>query len=41
MKKQLKFDSVSELVEFVQCKISGDGYNDLLVKAGVIADWRS
>jgi predicted RNA binding protein YcfA (HicA-like mRNA interferase family) len=31
MKKQLKFNSVEELAKFVACKITGDGYNELLI----------
>jgi len=41
MKKQLRFDSVTQLAQFVACKITSDGYNDLLVEAKIIPDWRN
>lgn len=40
MRKQLKFDSVAELAQFVHCEITAEGYNDLLVGKGIIPEWR-
>lgn len=35
VKRQLKFNSPNELRDFVSCKISGDEYNEILIKKGV------